>query len=76
MIVLLPQFRATWRKFCATHLEVVVDTHHYGKPIGKKYWNDMQLVNLAIYRAVKRNGVRFVTEWSPFDEANCGKKKK
>ncbi|GKY93843.1 hypothetical protein MPSEU_000351200 [Mayamaea pseudoterrestris] len=67
-------FRATWRHFRATHLEIVVDTHHYGKPIGKKYWEDLQQVNLAIYRAVKRNGVRFVTEWSPFNETNCKKR--
>ena len=54
-------FRAHWRGFRDDHLEVVVDTHFNVKPTGDVYHDNRQNVLKAIYRAVKRNNVEFVT---------------
>jgi small-conductance mechanosensitive channel len=58
-------FRAVWTDYKEDYLSVLVDTHYDLPCMGKKYWNNRQEVMLAIHRAVRKNGVEFVTTFYP-----------
>lgn len=58
-------FRAIWQDFKEDHLRVMVEAHFKLPPMGQEYQENLQMMNLAIWRAVKRNGVDFVTTFYP-----------
>lgn len=58
-------FRAIWQDFREDHLRVLVEAHFKLPPMGQAYQENMQAMNLAIWRAVKRNGIDFVTVFYP-----------
>ena len=56
--------RAVWTDYCETYLKVVVTAHFNIKPIGKKFCHNRQQCLLAIYRAVQKHDVKFVTTFN------------
>ena len=58
-------FRAHFTDFREDHLRVRINVHFNIPPIGEAYWNNRDACLKAIHRAVKRNGVEFVTGLYP-----------
>jgi small-conductance mechanosensitive channel len=50
-------FRVNWRGFESDHLVVLVDTHHFIKPTGDKFWENQEVVLGIISHVAEESGI-------------------
>jgi hypothetical protein len=56
--------RAVVTEFCETYIKVIVTAHFNIRPIGKKFCHNREQCLLAMYRAVHKNDISFVTSFN------------
>lgn len=57
--------RAVWTDYEADHLQILVEAHFNLPPFGTAFHTNRQTFNFAIYNAVRKHGVQFVTDFYP-----------
>lgn len=58
-------FRAFWTDYKEDHLAITVEAHFNIPPLGQRFWQNKHNCLQAIYRAVKKHGIQFVTTFYP-----------